>query len=799
MEETMNNNTKEKDPLAGEPLNKSLSNNKEKQPNKQAIICSHVGYNKFGFSTIPVVRRGKKPADSTWKKHQNELPSIEWCLGWDKHPRNFGIVTGGISGIAVLDIDGDGGRNTHQELEKRLGKLPETPTVTTGRGEHRYFKMPRNPRYPIRNLAGKTKSGEIMKGIDMRAEGGYVVAPPSTHENGHVYEWSIPLLEVELAEMPEKWLDFLYGEKAHTDEPQEFSLAYVQKAVEDEFSALSAAQEGARNLQLNKSSFALAQLVSTGHVNESELEQKLLSTALGLGLERSEAEKTIRSGMDAGRAKPRTQGAEGFSSFSDFSDPLPLKREFIPASDFPLDSLPKLLRDATVAINDKIQAPIGLCAQSVLAATNLAVQGFADVVLPMGQIKPISCYFSTIGSSGERKSAADEEAIFPVRRREEDLHEANKAKRKEYKIQHRTWQIEYRKICNNKKLCQEEVAQSLRDLGSEPPPPMESSLTCNEPTYEGLVKKLLLGQPSIGLFSAEGGRFLGGHAMSGDNRLKTAAGLSELWDGTPIDRVRAEDGSIRIYGKRVCSHLMMQPDISMLLFQDDVLKEQGLLSRILPSYPKSTMGMRPYKDASLQSSLDLNKYQDRIYELFRTELPIKDETYNELEPRKLKFSKGARIRWIDFVNEIEKRLVSEYKEISGFANKAPEHAARIAATFSLVEKLDCIGISEEHMISGIELARYYMSELMRIFEYSIINKDILLAETLLDWINNKWSEKYISLPDIYQFGPNMIRDSETAKILVKILKEHGHLKESGRREVKGKVRSKTWEIVESEG
>ena len=76
-------------------------------------------------------------------------------------------------------------------------------------------------------------------------------------------------------------------------------------------------------------------------------------------------------------------------------------------------------------------------------------------------------------------------------------------------------------------------------------------MTCEEPTYEGLVKALDTGWPSMGIFSDEGGRFLGGHGMNSENQLKTISGLSKMWDGKAITRTRAGDGSHKIYGRRL--------------------------------------------------------------------------------------------------------------------------------------------------------------------------------------------------------------------------------------------------------
>jgi hypothetical protein len=73
---------------------------------------------------------------------------------------------------------------------------------------------------------------------------------------------------------------------------------------------------------------------------------------------------------------------------------------------------------------------------------------------------------------------------------------------------------------------------------------MTPLLTCPEPTYEGKCRLLAGGQPAIGIFAAEGGQFVGGHGMSDDARLRTATGLSAIWDGEPIRRVRVGDGIV---------------------------------------------------------------------------------------------------------------------------------------------------------------------------------------------------------------------------------------------------------------
>ena len=113
------------------------------------------------------------------------------------------------------------------------------------------------------------------------------------------------------------------------------------------------------------------------------------------------------------------------STDAGFDPPLPLMRKLPPADPYPVDALGAILGAAARAIHDRVRAPVAIGAQSVLGAATLAVQGHADVVLPIGngQSRPVSCYLVTIAETGERKSACDTEALWPVRKHEAKLRE----------------------------------------------------------------------------------------------------------------------------------------------------------------------------------------------------------------------------------------------------------------------------------------------------------------------------------------------------------------------------------------
>lgn len=143
-------------------------------------------YLALGFSVIPL--DGKRPLIE-WKIYQERQPTKEEVESWFKQEINgIGIVTGKISGIAVMDFDN---LNALLEYQQQYG-MPDTPSVRTGKGWHYYFEYPKT---------GVKNATSIFPGVDIRGEGGFVVAPPSLHVSGVQYAW-INDLKTKLAPFP---------------------------------------------------------------------------------------------------------------------------------------------------------------------------------------------------------------------------------------------------------------------------------------------------------------------------------------------------------------------------------------------------------------------------------------------------------------------------------------------------------------------------------------------------------------------------------------------------------------------
>jgi hypothetical protein len=104
------------------------------------------------------------------------------------------------------------------------------------------------------------------------------------------------------------------------------------------------------------------------------------------------------------------------------------------------------LSRAAKAIAESVQVPEAMAAQSVLAAASLAANAHADVMLPFRQQRPLSLFLVTVAASGDRKSSADNEALWPVNRRENALREEYDEDMKSWRIDFAAWNAERKKV-----------------------------------------------------------------------------------------------------------------------------------------------------------------------------------------------------------------------------------------------------------------------------------------------------------------------------------------------------------------
>jgi len=230
------------------------------------------------------------------------------------------IRTGTPSGLVVVDIDpAHGGLRTIDDLA-RHGRLPastlDTLAVRTGgAGHHLFF---RHPNLTVANTTGQLPAFGSTPGIDVRGDGGYIIAPPSPHISGRRYQWEPGTHAA--AELP-AWAQ--PAPPTPTPLTQRIPAAgaerldrYVQAALEREAATVAAAPRGQRNHTLNRASYNLGTLVGAGILDQAIAASNLLQAAEAAGLGPQEITATIRSGLTSGIANPRQLPAPRLSTDS---------------------------------------------------------------------------------------------------------------------------------------------------------------------------------------------------------------------------------------------------------------------------------------------------------------------------------------------------------------------------------------------------------------------------------------------------------------------------------------------------
>lgn len=196
---------------------------------------SHIGllqaaldYAEAGWSVFPLAPRSKEP----WRGGFNSASiSFGRITQWwrENADLNIGLRTGQTTRLVVTDIDGARGRATWSELEAQYGPLT-TRRARSGRldgGTHLYTYLPSD--FPA-DLIVKSGNDVLGPGVDVKADGGYIVAPPSVHESGQLYCWDDPFAEIE--ETPGWMLDILTATVRPTR-----SRRYVKDALQPPFIA----------------------------------------------------------------------------------------------------------------------------------------------------------------------------------------------------------------------------------------------------------------------------------------------------------------------------------------------------------------------------------------------------------------------------------------------------------------------------------------------------------------------------------------------------------------------------------
>lgn len=265
----------------------------------------------YFYEALSVIPLTGKRATINWAVFQEDIAIPTTIHQWAKTGKlnNVGIVCGAVSkNLVVMDLDGQAAIDA---FERQFPYLLDTFTVLTGsgKGKHLYFRVDDLP--PTTRLVYANHQA-----IELRANGCYVVAPPSIHPDTQApyrAAFSAPVKRLPHLNGVKQWL---YAQLARKNAPppptkqrtmfERNTPRWAAAALDYECHDVRLASEGNRSNLLNRAAYNLGQIVGDGHLSVGTVENALLGAALQAGLGEAESQATIQSGMSKGIAQPRS-------------------------------------------------------------------------------------------------------------------------------------------------------------------------------------------------------------------------------------------------------------------------------------------------------------------------------------------------------------------------------------------------------------------------------------------------------------------------------------------------------------
>jgi hypothetical protein len=319
------------------------------------------------------------------------------------------------------------------------------------------------------------------------------------------------------------------------------------------------------------------------------------------------------------------------------------------ADGFPMDALGSLAPVAR-CISENAQVRPAMAAQSILGAVALLTQRTANVRSLDGSVKPLSLYLMTIARSGDGKDAADRVALGAIS----------------------SWQQRENTFYQN-----ELKAYENRDKGDKSPPPTPRHIVSGDLTIEGQRRSFHEGASAQGVFSTEAGQILAGHAMSAEQRTKTAASLCGIFDRGHISVIRGGSGRFERHGIRLSAHLMLQPSALGDVLTDDNLAGIGFWPRFLLAWPPE-LQPRVYRPWRADQDKIIKTYWQDCDDLLNA---ASADDCDQLPVIELDDEARAWLARFFERNEIEGRKGS-LKSVRPWALRATELACRVAGVMA---------------------------------------------------------------------------------------------------------------------
>ena len=726
-------------------------------------------YARRGWRVVPIPPGEKFPRGITAWQTEGSTDEAKITHWWTQAPdHGIGIVTGATSGLWVLDVDVAGdkvGDETLAEHEAGYGDLPDTYEVITGSGgRHLYFAWPTDGQV-ITNSA----SGRLGPGLDVRGEGGFVVAPPSLHANGNRYEveasapdhvapapkWLLAMLEDPEPAAPAPrapttpagdrpgdlwaaattWAQILTPDGwtlHHTSRDGEEHWTRPGKERRDGTSATTG-YKGSDVLKVFTSSHPTLAADETytkiGYLAATKFGNDHGAAARALRADGYRTADPLHGILPGGKVKPAaTLPTEPWPTPTTLPPPEP-------GPAFPLHTLPAWAQAHAAAVADQVQVPVDLAAMQIIGALSAACTGRANVHVSPNWSEPVNLYLAVAMRSGAGKSPSDKLVVDWIRTWQRDRMEqmADAHAKAALKVRHarkRLAKLEGSEAVDDHELFKAYEALALAEDDVPPLPRLLADDTSPE-AVAGLLREH--GQ-RLAILSTEADLF--DMLLRGKPGQRANMNLFlKAWSGDSFTRDRkggSESGPewtelARPLLTIACS---VQPSVLAQVRTDSEMNNRGLAARFMVSVPDDVIGHRDVTRRFTATRLPTTD----PYETEATRLATRWCTWSN--PANLHFAPAAADTLCAFLAEIEPRLArgADLEHLAEWANKLHGSIARYAGLLYLAEGGDTqVAIDADTVARAIDLGRYWMAHAAAVDTFGD-EAPIARAQGLLTWI-----------------------------------------------------------------
>lgn len=729
---------------------------------------------------------GKHPRLTDWvtKATTDEEIIRAWFDQWPH--ANVSIVTGRESGIFALDIDNaedpeKSGITSIQRLVERHGGLPQTPTFFTGSGGfHHLFK------YPGRHVPTRAR---LAPGIDIRGDGGQIVAPPSRNAKG-LYEIDPDPtfgLSCPVPDAPE-WLLALVSSAEDSDRTDRDQVRFDMAA------ALEGSPEGERDEKMFKLACKMRDLDIPKEM-AIDWVRRAASRCTPSFPEKSAEEKVERAYK---KYQPRTKWDPNVFERRDQQIGAPRNREWV--KPFLLENpstktlgpnlFPHWLERFIDACGESYQVPREMVATVALSAISAAVAKKGIIRIKRDWSEKLNLYTIVAMPPSGRKSPVYLAATKPLYEYQKSIiemsreHVAMLTVERDMKKHERAQKIrQYTKVSDEERgALMREVAKielRLMELDHIDVP----RLIVDDTTPEALASLLYRNNERIAVMSADGagvfkqmcGKYTG--IADADIYVKGWSGDTKI-----VDRVGRS--SEIIHSPAITLSLAVQPKV-MRGLTAMAAADQGLFARFLYCFPVDNIGQRDIDSADVPYEITAS-YDDKLTKMLNLPLPAEQldtsgRIYSDMNV--LCFNEDGRQHMLDFERELEKQRGKTVDEsLRQWLGKHGGNTARIIGLLHLADNIDIVDetggspweipITDETVDRGIAIGQFFIDHAIAAFDEMEADPIKNEAIHVLTWIQKYDKKGFFKNEAIHAMG----RTGDKASLVLTYLTDRGYIR-----------------------